>query len=54
MERGEQITFADILAPAHNPREAQVLCELTGRESGQITPMQALAKIDEWQRLLLE
>ena len=54
MERGEQITFADILAPAHNPREQQVLRELSELESSQITPMQALAKIDEWHRMLIE
>jgi DNA mismatch repair protein MutS len=54
MERGEQITFADILAPAHNPREEQVLQELSELDSGQITPMQALAKIDEWHRMLIE
>jgi hypothetical protein len=46
--------FADILAPAHNPREEQVLRELSELDSGQITPMQALAKIDEWQKMLVE
>ncbi|MCL1975795.1 MAG: DNA mismatch repair protein MutS [Firmicutes bacterium] len=54
MERGEQITFADILAPAHNPQEERILKELSELESSQITPLQALAKIDEWQKILLE
>ena len=54
MERGEQITFADILAPQHNPHEERVLRELTELDSGNITPIQALAKIDEWHKMLLE
>ena len=54
MERGEQITFADILAPAHNPQEEQILKELAELDSATITPLQALAKVDEWHKMLLD
>jgi len=54
MDRGEQITFADILMPEHNPREGQVLAELAQLDCGQVTPLEALMKIDAWHKMLLE
>ena len=54
MERGEQITFADILTPSLNPREGEIIGELCQLDCGQITPLQALSQIDQWQKKLLE
>ena len=52
--KGEEITFADILAPAHNPQEEEILHALAELDTNSLTPMEARLTLNKWQKLLQE